>query len=92
MTVVIMHPAQYMVGSFFLPRWSGGKGSACQYRDAGDAGSIPGLGGSPGRENGKLLQYSCLGNPMDRRAWRATVHGVVKSQTRLSSDCTHTTQ
>ena len=43
MTVVIMHPAQYMVGSFFLPRWSGGKGSACQYRDAGDAGSIPGL-------------------------------------------------
>ena len=39
--------------------------------NAGDAGSIPGLGKSPGEENGKSLQYSCLGNPMDRGAWQA---------------------
>ena len=56
----------------------------------GDAGSTPRLGRSPGGENVKLLQYSCLGNLMDRRAWKATVHGVMKSQTQLSSDCTHT--
>ena len=46
--------------------------------NAGDQGLIPGLGRSPGEENGNPLQYSCLGNPMDRRAWRATVHGVTK--------------
>ena len=49
-----------------------------------DTGSIPGLGRSPGEGNGNLLQYSCLENPMDRGAWRATVHGVVKSQAQLS--------
>ena len=43
---------------------------------AGDAGSIPGLGRSPGEENGNPLQYSCLGNPMDRGVWWSTVHGV----------------
>ena len=48
-------------------------------------GSIPGLGRSPGEGNGNPLQYSCLGNPMDGGAWRATVHGVTKSQTRLSN-------
>ena len=53
-------------------------------RDAGDAGLIPGWGRSPGVGNGNPLQYSCLENPMDRGAWRATVHGVTKSQTRLS--------
>ena len=52
--------------------------------DEGDWGSISGSGKCPGGGNGNLLQYSCLGNPMDRRAWRATVHGVTKSQTRLS--------
>ena len=46
--------------------------------NSGDAGSIPGSGRSPGERNGKLLQYSCLGNPMDRGAWQATVHGVTK--------------
>ena len=46
--------------------------------NAGDAGSIPGLGKSPGEGNGNLLQCSCLGNPMDRGAWIATVHGVAK--------------
>ena len=44
--------------------------------DAGDAGSILGLGRSLGEGNDNALQYSCLGNPMDRGAWRATVHGV----------------
>ena len=42
--------------------------------DTRDVGSIPGLGRSPGVGNGNLLQYSCLGNPMDRGAWQATVH------------------
>ena len=46
--------------------------------DAGDEGSIPGSGRSPGVGNGTLLQYSCLGNPTDRGAWWATVHGVTK--------------
>ena len=45
--------------------------------NAGEAGSIPGSGGSPGEGNGNLLQYSCLGNLMDRD-WQATVHGVAK--------------
>ena len=45
--------------------------------------SIPGSGRSPGEGNGSPLQYSCLGNPMDRGAWRATVHGLTKSWTRL---------
>ena len=52
--------------------------------NAGDLASIPGLGRSPGEGNGNPLQYSCLGNPMDRGAWRATVHGVTKSWTHLS--------
>ena len=43
--------------------------------DTGDTGSIPGLGRSPGGGNGNPLQYSCLENPMDRRAWWATFHG-----------------
>ena len=49
--------------------------------DLRDAGLIPGLGKSPGRGHGNLLQYSCLEDPMDRGAWRATVHMVTKSQT-----------
>ena len=46
--------------------------------NAGDVGSIPGSGRSPGGGNGNPLQYSCLGNPMDGGAWGATVHGVAK--------------
>ena len=49
----------------------------------GDLGSIPGSGRSPGEGNGNPLQYSCLENPMDRGAWRATVHGVSKSRIQL---------
>ena len=48
---------------------------------AGDGGSIPGPGRSPGEGNGLPLQYSCLENPMDRGGWWATVHTVTKSQT-----------
>ena len=47
-------------------------------------GLIPGWGRPPKEGIGYALQYSCLGNPMDKGAWRATVHGVAKSQTRLS--------
>ena len=50
-------------------------------RNAGDLGSIPGLGRFPGEGNGNPLQYSCLENPMDRGAWWATVHGVTESDT-----------
>ena len=52
--------------------------------NAGDMGSIPGSGRSPGEGNGNPLQPSCLGNPMDRGAWRATVREVAKSQMLLS--------
>ena len=52
--------------------------------NAEDAGSIPGSGRSPADGNGNPLQYSCLENSMDRGGWRATVHGIAKSQTRLS--------
>ena len=64
----------------------GGKGfpSGCVVKNlpanAGDLGSIPRLGRSPGGGNGDPLQYPCLGNPVDRGAWWATVHGVAKSQ------------
>ena len=53
--------------------WLSGKESSCS---AGDQGSIPGSGRSPGEGNGYPLQYSCLENSMDRGAWRATVHGL----------------
>ena len=52
--------------------------------DIKDAGLVPGLGGSPGEEDGNPLQYSCLGNSMDRGAWWATVYGIAESQTQLS--------
>ena len=53
--------------------------------NTGGMGLIPGSGRSPGVRSGKALQYSCLGNPMDRGAWRAAVRGVTESQTRLST-------
>ena len=61
--------------------YSDGKASACS---AGDRGSIPGSGRSPGEGNGNPLQHSCLENPMDGGAWKAAVHGVAQSRTRLS--------
>ena len=60
-----------------------GKESMGNAGDTGDASSIPDLGRCPGGGNGNPLQYSCLENLMDRRAWWATVHGVTKSRTRL---------
>ena len=57
------------------------KNLSANARDIRDVGSIPGLGGSPGGGNGNPLQHSCLENPMDRGAWRATIHGVTKSWT-----------
>ena len=72
----------YTYGCFRdFPGGSDGKASAY---NAGDLGSIPGSGRSPGEGNGNPLQYSCLESPMDRGAWQATVHGVAKSRTRLS--------
>ena len=60
----------------------GGSGVKNLPVNAGDAGSIPGLGRSPGEGNGNPLQYSCLRNAMDRGAWQAIVHGVAKRWTR----------
>ena len=57
------------------------KASAC---NAGDLGSIPGSGRSPGDGNGNPLEYSCLENSVDRGAWRTAIHGVVKNQTELT--------
>ena len=62
----------------------GSNGKASVY-NAGDLGSIPGLGKSPGEGNGNPLQDYCLENPMDRGAWWATAHGVAKSRTRLNN-------
>ena len=73
--------------SLAFPGGSDGKESAW---NAGDLGLIPELGRSPGGGHGNPLQYSCLENPMDRGAWRSTVHGVTESRTGLiASVLTH---
>ena len=59
-------------------QFPGGSDDKASAYNARDPGSIPGLGRSPGEGNGKPLQYSCPENPMDRGAWRATVHGVAR--------------
>ena len=61
---------------FDFPWWLSGKESSCRYRRLSS-------GRYPGGGNGSPLQYSCLGNPMDRGAWQATAHGVAKSQTQF---------
>ena len=66
-----------------LPRWLSGKEFIANEEGPGHPCLIHGLGRSPGEGNGKPLRYSCLGNPIDRGAWRATVHGVAKSWTQL---------
>ena len=66
-----------------LPWWLSSKDCACSAGATGDPGSIPGSGRSPGGGHGNSLQYSCLENPTDKGAWRATVPKVTKSQTRL---------
>jgi len=55
-----------------------------QLANAGDTGLIPGSGRPPGEGNGNPIQYACLGNPMDRGVWWATVNGITKRRTRLS--------
>ena len=77
-------------GCIGLPRWLSSKESACNAGDLRDVGLIPRSGRSPGGGHGDPLQYSCLDNPMDRGAWRATVHRVAKSRTRLKWLSTHT--
>ena len=69
---------QFSEGESGFPGCSEGKEFGCS---AGDPGSIPGWGRSPGERNGYPLQYSCLENSMDRGAWRATVHTVGESWT-----------
>ena len=69
-----------------FPGGSEGKASACS---AGDLGSIPGSGRSPGEGNGNPLRYPCLQNPMDRGAWRAAVHAVTECQTGPSDSYFH---
>ena len=68
-----------------FPHSSVSKESACNARDLG---SIPGLGRSPGEGNGNPLQYSCLENPMDRGAWRATVYGLTEVRRDLATKTT----
>ena len=79
----IDYPLQY---SWAFPGGSDGKASACS---AGDLGSIPGLGRSPGGGHGNPLQYSCLENLMDRGAWWATVHRITQRQTWLKQLSMH---
>ena len=78
-------------GDWGFPGGSVGKESMCNAGDTRDVGWIPRLGRSRGVGNGNPCWYSCLENFMDRGAWRATVHGATKSQTRLSG-WTHTHQ
>ena len=72
-----------------FPDASVGKESDCNAGDVGDVSLILGSGRSPGVGHGNSLQYSCLENPMDRGAWRAMVHEVTKSQTRLKQLIMH---
>ena len=85
--VLIIVANSYILFTMGLSLWgflsdSDGKESAC---NAGDLGSIPGWGRSPGEGNGNPLQYFCLENSMDRATWQATVQRVAKSRTQLSN-------
>ena len=79
-----------ILGSFYWNQhfmdFPGGSALKDLPSNEGDAGLIPGSGKFPGEGNGNPLQCSCLGNPMDRRAWQATVHGVAKSRTWLTTN------
>ena len=81
---------EYMQSAWHLGKWkvlkeSGGSDTKVSACNAGDLCAIPESGRSSGEGNGNPLQYSCLENSMDGGAWWATVHGVAKSQTRLSN-------
>ena len=75
----------WQVYFYFFRHFHGGSDGKVSAYNAGDPGSIPGSGRSPGERNGNQLQYSCLENPMDGGVWWATVHGVAKSWTLLST-------
>ena len=81
----------YLEFSLLLTGFPGGSDSKESACNAGDGSSIPGSGRSPGEGQGHPLQHSCLENSMDRGAWRATVHGVTKSQTQLNDQHFHFT-
>ena len=78
---LVVLPCFYLQQTRGLLQWLSSEESACDAEDAGDLGSIPGSGRFPGGRRGKPLQYSCLGNPMDKGAWPTTIHGVTKSRT-----------
>ena len=78
--LIVCWKSQHLHYSMGFPGGSDDKEPAC---NAGDLGSIPGLGRSPGEGNGYPLQYYCLGNSVDRGAWWALVHGVTKSWKQL---------
>ena len=80
---LVVLPCFYLQQTRGLLQWLSSEESACDAEDAGDLGSIPGLGRSPGERNGNPLQYTCQENPMGRQAWWVIVHGVIKGQTRL---------
>ena len=77
--------AQLILKNWDFPGSSVVKNLPTNAKDVGDVGSIPGWGRSPGEGNGTPLQYSCLGNPMDRGAWWATVHGGHKELDMMSN-------
>ena len=84
------HYGVYYLFLYGLPWWLSGKEPTCQCRrHRGDPGLIPGSGRSPGEGNGNPLQYSCLGNPMDKGSWRATVHELQRVGHNLTSDHKH---
>ena len=68
-----------------FPGGTSGKNPPANSGDIREAGSVPGLRRSPGGRHGNTVQYSCLENPVDREVWWATIHGVAKSWTRLST-------
>ena len=72
----LVHVQTYILG-YWPPWWLRGKESSA---NTGDIASIPGSERFPGEGNGHLLQYSCLGNPMDRGTWQATILGVTKKE------------
>ena len=85
---VLLFPKMTLLGKNHLYRASQvalvARNPPAKAGDVRDASAIPGSGGAPGKGHGSSLQYSCLENSRDRRAWRATVHRAAKSQTRLS--------
>ena len=72
-----------------FPGGASGKEPPAETEDVRDLGSTPGSGQSPGGKHGNAVQYSCLENPMDRGAWRATVRGAAKRWTQLKQPSTH---